>query len=79
MTIPANSLPASGSITVQATMVLGGVSAAVSLTVPLNRRPRCTAAAGACLSLRILNNTFPSEVVVAGAVGFSDAEDASLA
>lgn len=76
--IPASSLPAASSIVVEALMTLGGVSAAASLAVPLNRRPACGLAGGACLELLLLGDTFPTEAVGASAVGFSDAEDSQL-
>ncbi|KAF8061401.1 hypothetical protein HT031_004492 [Scenedesmus sp. PABB004] len=75
LVIPASALPASGSVTVDATVTAAGKSSATRLTVPINGRPACAAAA--CLSLGAVEGSFPSASVTAKATDFVD-DDAAL-
>jgi hypothetical protein len=69
----------SSSITVTTTLVSTyGVDGTASLTVPLNTPPYCNRTADPCLSLELVNATFPFELVTARAEDFVDGQDETL-
>ncbi|EFJ43984.1 hypothetical protein VOLCADRAFT_95837 [Volvox carteri f. nagariensis] len=78
LTIPAALLPAARSsitITANITLAATGATGTAAVTVPLNSAPYCTSSSsdpGQCLSLTVLNDTFPTAAFTIRASGWAD-------
>lgn len=78
LVILASALPAAGSITVTATLTMGGVQGLATLRVPLNAAPACQLSS--CVAVETLDATFANHKFRVTARGFWDAdgEDSKL-
>jgi hypothetical protein len=73
LVLPPASLPASGSVTVAATLTAGGKSSTTSVVVPINAKPSCSRdGASGCLVLAAASDVFPGASFSAQSVGVLD-------
>lgn len=70
ISIPAGLLPATGDVTVSATLVKGVLKSKVSITVPINGAPTCSAPP--CLDVQAISTVFPSARYTVMPVNFID-------